>query len=668
MGLLAAGTPLPWHEARNLADHIRSEGIEQLLEVFKAAGKRDNDPLYWGDELEYMMIELDSTEQNAMVDVIHDKVLTDLNTTENFLCQENDIEFHPEYGRYMLEATPESPYHGLKFTQEFIEDNMKRRRVIADALLSKYNQPENGKKYVVLALTVFPRLGSDQFINIPHVWNHKNSASRSLFLPDEVINRHVRFPTLTANIRERRGEKVYMNIPMFKDINTPDHDTTVYERNWFIPEDMESLKASKPGHIYLDGMGFGMGSSCLQMTYQAPNVEMARFLYDSLINFAPIMLSVSAAAPAFKGWLADQDVRWNVISGAVDCRTPYERDVEPILPKYNSGGFGSVTEEAKKHLQKIPKSRYSVVDLYLGGHNKFFNRNYNNTNVPINEKVLKRLLENNVAPLDYDLAKHFAHLFIRDSCSIFEESINQDRTTSTNHFENIQSTNWQTLRFKPPTQKAIPSEKNIPGWRVEFRPLEVQLTEFENAAHSIFIYLVVEAVLDSYNTLNPYLNMSKVWENMDIAHKRDSVLQNKFHWKTTFQSENGNTDLYSIDEIFHNKKNGIFETFINKALIKRNWIKSTWTELQNSTTHKRYYYYLKLISDRASGKLPTTAHFLRDFITTHKDYRHDSRVSKLINYDLVLLSDRITNLDNSQGDLIAFFGDDIANFLLENQI
>lgn len=670
MGLLAAGTPLPWCEARNLQERIRTEGIEQLLQVFKAAAKRENDPLLWGDELEYMMIELDSNQQNAMVDVIHDKILTDLNTTDkNYLCQENEIEFHPEYGRFMIEATPESPYHMLKFNDTFIEDNMKRRRIVADTLLSEYNQPENGKKYVVLALTSFPRLGSDQSINIQHPWNHKNSASRSIFLPDEVINRHVRFPTLTANIRERRGEKVCINIPMYKDLNTPDHDTTVYERNWFIPEDMESLKASKPGHIYLDAMGFGMGSSCLQTTYQAPNVEMARFLYDSLINFAPIMLAISAAAPAFKGWLADQDVRWNVISGSVDCRTPFERDVEPLLPKYNHDGVGGIADEkAKRQLQKIPKSRYSVVDLYLGGHNKFFNRNYNDTNVPINEKILKRLLENNVAPLDYDLAKHFAHLFIRDSVSIFEESINQDRETSTNHFENIQSTNWQTIRFKPPTQKAIPSEKNVPGWRVEFRPLDIQLTEFENAAYSIFIYLVVETVLSSYNTLNPYLNMSRVWNNMDIAHKRDSVLNDKFHWKNDFQSETASTDLYSINEIFHNKNNGIFETFINKALINKNWIVKSWTELKDSTTHKRYYYYLKLISDRASGKIPTTAHFLRDFITTHKAYKQDSRVSKSINYDLVLLCDRITNLDNSNGDLSNFFGDEIAAFLLKNQI
>lgn len=46
-----------------------------------------------------------------------------------------------------------------------------------------------------------------------------------------------------------------------------------------------------------------------------------------------------------------------------------------------------------------------------------------------------------------------------------------DDKTYTDHFENIQSTNWQNMRWKPP-----PANKNNPnhiGWRVEFRTMEV---------------------------------------------------------------------------------------------------------------------------------------------------------------------------------------------------
>lgn len=69
-------------------------------------------------------------------------------------------------------------------------------------------------------------------------------------------------------------------------------------------------------------------------------------------------------------------------------------------------------------------------------------------------------------------------------------------------WQNLQSTNWQTLRFKPP-----PPSAPI-GWRVEFRSMEVQITDFENAAFSIFIVLLSRAIL-SFG-LNFYLPISKV--------------------------------------------------------------------------------------------------------------------------------------------------------------
>jgi glutamate--cysteine ligase catalytic subunit len=104
--------------------------------------------------------------------------------------------------------------------------------------------------------------------------------------------------------------------------------------------------------------------------------------------------------------------------------------------------------------------------------------------------------------IDEALANHIAHLFIRDPLVIFSERVDQDDEDSMDHFENIQSTNWQTIRFKPP-----PPNSNI-AWRVEFRSMEVQLTDFENAAFSIFIVLLTRAIL-SFN-LNFYMPISQV--------------------------------------------------------------------------------------------------------------------------------------------------------------
>jgi glutamate--cysteine ligase catalytic subunit len=46
------------------------------------------------------------------------------------------------------------------------------------------------------------------------------------------------------------------------------------------------------------------------------------------------------------------------------------------------------------------------------------------------------------------------------------------------------------------------------GWRVEFRSMEVQFTDFENAAFSIFIVLLSRAILTF--GLNFYIPISKV--------------------------------------------------------------------------------------------------------------------------------------------------------------
>ncbi|CDO96054.1 unnamed protein product [Kluyveromyces dobzhanskii CBS 2104] len=664
MGLLSLGTPLSWSESSKYNEHVRENGIEQLLNSFCGAAGRDGDELYWGDEVEYMICEFDDASENAVLSVKHDEVLVQLNTTYQAECDRQNVHFHPEYGRFMLEATPARPYKQYEGVE--VEKNMRVRRAVAEQKLKLFGDKN---EVVPLSLTVFPRMGRENFTNSEAPWGHKNAASRSLFLPDEVINRHARFPTLTANIRTRRGEKVCINVPMYQDVATPETDTSIRERNWFVPEDLESARASKPGFIYMDSMGFGMGCSCLQLTFQAPNIDKARYLYDTLVNFAPIFLAATAASPVFKGFLADQDVRWNVIAGAVDDRTPFERSVPPLLPKYNNE-YGGIAPEDVASALRINKSRYSVVDLYLGG-NQFFDSKYNDTEVAINRKVFQRLVDNEKFSFDEDLARHFAHLFIRDPLVIFQERINQDNETETDHFENIQSTNWQSLRFKVPSQSATPDNKSAPGWRVEFRPMEVQLTDFENAAYSNLIYLLVEAILTFDDKINAYMYMSEVWQNMETAHRRDATLNEKFYWITDFAEGQGKTQLLSIDEIFHNQRSGIFTNFINPILAHKGLIVKSWTELKEKTDNEdliRLYYYLKLISDRASGKLPSLANFIRTYILNHTEYDQTSSVSQKINYDVLHMSYRITHYDNSKNELSGLFGEELANYLINNSI
>ena len=66
---------------------------------------------------------------------------------------------------------------------------------------------------------------------------------------------HPRFLGLAQSIYERRGkQKVEIKVPIYQDENT--NLTEATEREPF------------PGNIYMDSMHFGMGSSCLQITYE----------------------------------------------------------------------------------------------------------------------------------------------------------------------------------------------------------------------------------------------------------------------------------------------------------------------------------------------------------------------------------------------------------------
>lgn len=137
--------------------------------------------------------------------------------------------------------------------------------------------------------------------------------------------------TLTANIRRRRGSKVRINMPIYHDLNTPKPfiDPTIpWDRNLFKHDKEAKEGAALPDHIYMDAMAFGMGCCCLQITFQACGIDEGRRLYDQLAPVSPLMMALSANSPIYRGYLADVDARWNVISASVDDRTPEERGIK----------------------------------------------------------------------------------------------------------------------------------------------------------------------------------------------------------------------------------------------------------------------------------------------------------------------------------------------------
>ncbi|THV05006.1 glutamate-cysteine ligase catalytic subunit [Dendrothele bispora CBS 962.96] len=659
MGLLYLGTPLAWDDAKKYADHVRTHGITQFLHIWDRVKDKNGDELLWGDEIEYMVVSFDNEEKNAKLSLRQTEILAKLSAIVNDISSDHDNSiavptFHPEYGRYMLESTPGSPYTGYISDLLSVEKNMRYRRSLA----RKHLKPNE----IPLTFTSFPRLGAPGQFTEPYHNPADAVSSHSLFLPEEITNPHARFPTLTANIRRRRGSKVAINLPIFFDEETPKPfiDPTIPWDRSIYSEDPEAKNgAALPDHIYLDAMGFGMGCCCLQLTFQACNVNDARRLYDGLIPIGPILLALTAASPVWRGYLADVDCRWNVIAGSVDDRTEEERGSKPL----------------KHDRFVIPKSRYDSVDLYIS--EDWMNRpEYNDNPLPIDEGIYDRLRKHG---LDDLLSKHIAHLFIRDPLVVFSETIDQDDETSSDHFENIQSTNWQTLRFKPP-----PPNSTI-GWRVEFRSMEVQMTDFENAAFSVFVVLLSRAIL-SFN-LNFYIPISKVDVNMARAQERDAAQSGKFYFRKdvfTNPSPYSSGSSSPVDGVPRPKEKKLRNCFPpvpaplnghHKGPVEDEYEEMTMDEIMNGKSDRfpgllglveayvdtldveaedlaKIRSYLNLVRDRSNGTLLTAATWIRNFVRSHPAYAKNSVVSQEINYDLLVAVDEIERGARSASDLL----------------
>jgi glutamate--cysteine ligase catalytic subunit len=198
--------------------------------------------------------------------------------------------------------------------------------------------------------------------------------------------------------------------------------------------------------------------------------------------------------------------------------------------------------------------------------------------------------------------------------------------------------------------------------------MEIQMTDFENAAFSIFIVLITRAIL-SFD-LNFYIPITKVTENMDIAHVRDAVLTQKFYFRknpfpsrlvrafgsgasgtstpgqgcsrppSPFGPVEDEYELMSIDEIINGQQKVGDETgFPGLIPLVENYLNSMNVDVETRCELARY---LKLIQKRASGKLWTGARWIRNFVREHTEYKKDSVVGDGICYDLIKAVEEIT--------------------------
>ena len=377
-----------------------------------------------------------------------------------------------------------------------------------------------------------------------------------------------------------------------------------------------------------------------------------------MLPFTPILAALSASAPIFKGKLSNIDLRWTVISQSVDCRTETERN--PASSSY------------------IPKSRYSSLNHYLSNHHYVKAAYFDTPQYTVDPAHMDLLTASGVDPR---LAFHIASLFVRDPIPAYDKEFTDDVDYGkvTAHFENLQSTNWNSMRFKPP-----PSSESPIGWRVEFRPMDIQLTDFENAAVLVLVGMINNIV--NHFDLDFVMPISQIDLNMDRAHLINAASQQKFWFKTNILPTGRcykHNILQQTDYLFSNKCHTVEESkkfqcaccsdydeknhyvmqelYIHELLAGKPNFKGLYPLINEYMEDRQYdaevqeqiRYYLDFIMARAMGEVRTGAGFIREFVSKHPKYGGDSVIGREVAYDLVA---EILNVSNSKEEQARYLG------------
>jgi len=208
--------------------------------------------------------------------------------------------------------------------------------------------------------------------------------------------------------------------------------------------------------------------------------------------------------------------------------------------------------------------------------------------------------------------------------------------------------------------------------------MEMQLTDFENAAFAVFTVLLQRVILTF--DLNLYIPISKVDANMQRAHSRNAAAKGKFFFRRHLAPLEEGDDGYGVryasmfskavnGDMVNGRTNGeVVEIESDGEGVGSQRMKApcapgseeenayeemTMAEIMcgkgdyfpgliplvrayldhinaDSITVKRLLSYLDFIEKRATGELITPATWIRNFVRNHPDYKGDSKISDIV--------------------------------------
>ena len=151
---------------------VRKHGIEQFVHTYNRVKDRSHDELKWGDEIEYHLIEFRPEIRETRISLTAPETLAKLNSESDELEKDKSIQnatklaWHPEYGAWMVEATPGIPYGNATDDLCKVEANMALRRARIHLAAGAHTSP--------FSIVAYPFLGVGNFTSPQTFVNHES--------------------------------------------------------------------------------------------------------------------------------------------------------------------------------------------------------------------------------------------------------------------------------------------------------------------------------------------------------------------------------------------------------------------------------------------------------------------------------------------------------------
>lgn len=181
-------------------------GIMQFVKLFNIHKDRQikKEDLHWGEEIEYHLYSFNDEAKRCQLSCDADDILTEFNSALEELKEEDKPEFNlmPEFGSWMLEAVPSSPYGAYSDPEHLLScfDKICNRRASLQKLVEK------DRSVSLISMASSPILGTENCVSsnnpdlqvqIEHAYavglEQENTSTKQKFLPEITASPHPRF-------------------------------------------------------------------------------------------------------------------------------------------------------------------------------------------------------------------------------------------------------------------------------------------------------------------------------------------------------------------------------------------------------------------------------------------------------------------------------------------